>query len=307
MENKTIADTVASHVSDNDGCGFILATDSCCDLPDELLQELNIESCELTYIIDDVEYGKDDEKPEFHEFYEKMRQGSKTRTSMINEETAREFLTELLARGKDILYLAFASALSGTYDNFRRVAEELNQTSKNKIYVVDSRSASGGQGLFVTLVDVKRKSGASFEETCAYAEDVQSRVMHYFIVDDLKYLARGGRLSKGSAFFGNLLQIKPVLHVDEVGRLVPFKKTLGRKKSMRALVEKMEERYNKESDIVYITHGDCYDDAKFVADEITARLGLDVKIFPLGCVIGSHSGPGTLALFFTGDTRAEKD
>ena len=286
---------------------FIIATDSTCDLPKEMLREMGVESRDMLYYVNDEEYGKDEANQlEFHEFYEQMRNGAKTNTSMINEDTAHTFLSELLAEGKDILYLSFASALSGTYNNFVHVAEELNANSKHKIHVVDSKCASGGEGLFVTLVAEKRKSGASFEETCEYAEHVRDHTIHYFVVDDLKYLARGGRLSKGSAFFGNMLNIKPVLHVDEDGRLIPIKKVIGRKKSLKALVDKMEERYNKESDIVYITHGDCYDDAKYVADEITAKFGMPVKILPLSYVIGSHSGPGTIALFFTGDSRTEK-
>ena len=285
---------------------FIIATDSTCDLPKEMLKEMGVESRDMLYYVDDVEYGKDETNQlEFHEFYEKMRGGARTNTSMINEDTARTFLTELLKKGEDILYLAFASALSGTYNNFVHVAEELNAASEHKIHVVDSKCASGGEGLFVTLVAEKRKSGASFEETCEYAEYIRDHTIHYFVVDDLKYLARGGRLSKGSAFLGNVLNIKPVLHVDEDGRLIPIKKVFGRKKSLKTLVDKMEERYNKESDIVYITHGDCYDDAKYVADEITAKFGMPVKILPLSYVIGSHSGPGTVALFFTGNPRAE--
>ncbi len=286
---------------------FIIATDSTCDLPKEMLSAMGVESRDMLYYVDGEEYGKDgDNQLEFHDFYERMRKGAKTSTSMINEATARAFLTELSAQGKDVLYLAFASALSGTYENFKRVAEELNAASPNKIYVVDSKAASGGEGLFVTLVNNKRLSGASFEETCEYAENTVQHVLHYFVVEDLKYLARGGRLSKGSAFFGNMLNIKPVLHVDEIGRLVPIKKVMGRKKSLKMLVDKMEERYNKDSDIVYITHGDCIEDAQFVADDVKARFGITPEILPLSYVIGSHSGPGTVALFFTGDVRTEE-
>lgn len=285
---------------------FIIATDSTCDLPKELLDELGVASQDMLYYVDDVEYGKDETNQlEFHDFYERMRGGAKTNTSMINEDTAHTFLSNLLKEGKDILYLSFASVLSGTYENFVKVAAELSEGSANKIRVVDTKAESGGEGLIVTLVAEKRKAGASFEETCEYAEYIRDRVMHYFVVEDLKYLARGGRLSKGSAFLGTVLNIKPVLHTDENGRLVPIKKVFGRKKSLKSLVDKMEERYNKESDIVYITHGDCYDDAKFVADEVTAKFGMPVKILPLSYVIGSHSGPGTVALFFTGDTRVE--
>lgn len=292
---------------ENKSFNFVLGTDSACDLPKEMLAEMNVELCSLTYIIDDVEYADDvSDKVEFHEFYDKMRTGAKTNTSMINEDAARAFLTKLLEHGKDILYLAFDSALSSTYLNFKHVAEELNETAQNKICVVDSLCAAGGQGLFVTLVDEKRKSGASFEETCEYAEEIKHRIMHYFTVDDLKYLARGGRLSKGTAIIGNILNVKPVLHVDPIGRLVPFKKVLGRKKSVSALFKRMIERYNGESNIVYISHGDCFDDAKLLTELIKEKFDLDVKFLPLDYVIGAHSGPGTLALFFTGDDRTEK-
>ena len=286
---------------------YVIATDSTCDLPKTLLREMQVQSLDMMYFVNDIGYGKDDANQlEFHEFYDAMRNGARTSTSMINEQTAREFLTDLLAQGKDVLYLSFASVLSGTYENFKRVAEELNAANTNKVYVVDSKCASGGEGLFVTLVAEKCKNGLTFDEACKYADEKRDRVIHYFVVDHLKYLARGGRLSKGSAFFGNLLNIKPVLHVDELGRLVPIKKVVGRKKSLVALIDKISERYNKESETIYITHGDCFDDAKFVADAITEKFGLPVKIMPLGFVIGSHSGPGTVALFFTGDSRTEK-
>lgn len=286
---------------------YLLATDSTCDLPKQMLHELNVTSCDMLYFVNDVAYGKDEANQlEFHQFYNKMRDGARTSTSMINEDTARTFLTELLSRNMDVLYLSFASALSGTYNNFKKIAEELNATQPHKVHVVDSKCASGGEGLFVALVADKCKSGASFEEACAYAEEIRDRVMHYFVVDDLKYLARGGRLGKGTAFFGNMLNIKPVLHVDEQGRLIPIKKVRGRLKSLNMLVEKMEQKYNKESDKVFITHGDCYDEASYVADLIKTKFGLTAKIMPLGYVIGSHSGPGTVALFFTGDSRTEK-
>ncbi|MBD5131450.1 MAG: DegV family protein [Clostridiales bacterium] len=285
---------------------FIIATDSTSDLTKEQLREMDIVSCELLYFVNDVMYGDSDANQlKFNQFYDAMRLGARTSTSMVNEQTAKDFLENLLSDGKNVLYLAFDSALSGTYENFKRVADELNATHENKVYVVDSKCASGGEGLFVTLVNDKRMSGATFEETCTYADEVRDRVLHYFVVDNLKYLARGGRLSKGSAFFGNMLNIKPVLHVDEIGRLVPIKKVSGRVKSLRMLVEKMEDRYNRESETVYITHGDCFDDAKFVADAITEKFGITPKIMPLSFVIGSHSGPGTVALFFTGDNRAE--
>lgn len=283
---------------------FFIATDSTCDLTQEMLEEMDIRCAVLSYSVNGEEYGND-KAVDAKTFYDMMRNGAKTATSMINESDATDFLSELLSQGKDVVFLAFASALSGTYNSFVNAAKYLNEKSKNKVYVVDSQSASGGEGLFVTLVNEKRREGLTAEQTYNYALKLRGRVLHYFVVDDLKYLARGGRLSRGSAFLGTLLKIKPVLHVDEVGRLIPIKKAVGRKKSLKLLVDKMLERYNGESKTVYITHGDCYDDAKLVADEIIEKTGLSPVILPLGYVIGSHSGPGTVALFFTGDTRKE--
>lgn len=284
---------------------YIIATDITCDLPESMLSQMGVALCEMAYYVDDVPYGENGNKLGFHDFYEAMRQGSRTSTSMINEESARDFLSGLLAQGKNVLYISFASVLSGTYDNFKRVAEELNANNALKVCVVDSKCAAGGEGLLVTLVAEKAKAGATFKEACAYAQEMRDRVLHYFMVDDLKYLARGGRLSKSSAFFGNMLNIKPVLHVDQDGRLIPIKKVIGRKKAFNTLVEKMEERYNRESDCVYVSYGDCYDDAKYVADAIEQKFGVTVTLLPLCFVIGSHTGPGTITLFFTGDSRVE--
>ncbi|MCH5154247.1 MAG: DegV family protein [Clostridiales bacterium] len=285
---------------------YVIATDSTCDLPKDFLSDMQVSLIEMTYTVNDISYGGGEaDGLDFKQFYDAMRKGARTGTSMINEERAREFLNGLLATGKNVLYLCFASVLSGTYDNFRRVAEELNAQNENKVYVVDSKCASGGEGLYVALVAEKRDSGMSFTEICEYSDYIRDHVLHYFVVEDLQYLARGGRLSKGSAFVGNMLNIKPVLHVDEDGRLIPIKKVMGRKKSISMMITKMEERYNKESDKVFITHADCYDEAKAMADIVAEKFGITPQIFPLGYVIGSHTGPGALTLFFTGDSRKE--
>ncbi|MCH5351622.1 MAG: DegV family protein [Clostridiales bacterium] len=283
---------------------FFLATDSTCDLTTDMLNEMDIRCINLSFFVNDKEY-RDQSTLGAKDFYDQMRNGAKTSTSMANESSATDFLTELLSQGKDVLFLAFASVLSGTYNCFVNAANALNEKFDNKVYVVDSKCASGGEGLFVTLVNEKRQEGVSAEQAYNYAESLREHILHYFVVDDLKYLARGGRLSRGSAILGKILNIKPLLHVDEEGRLIAIKKTMGRRKSLKCLVDKIEERYNGESKTVYITHGDCYDDAKFVADEIKDKLGLTPLILSLGYVIGSHSGPGTVALFFTGDTRKE--
>lgn len=285
---------------------YIISTENTCDFTPEMFESFKVEHTNLTFMIDNKELTPEESKVfTLQTFYNAMRAGSATNTSMINQEVAKIYLEKLLEKGQDVLHISFASVLSGTYESFKHAAEELNTTHDNKVYVVDSKAESGGQGLLVTLVCQKRDEGATIEEAYEYANIVRDHCMHYFVVDDLKYLARGGRLSKGAAFFGNMLNIKPVLHTDEEGRLIPIGKVFSRKLSLTKLVSKMKARYNKESDIVYITHGDAQEDAQFVADRVKEELGLEAKILPLDFVIGAHSGPGTIALFFTGDTRKE--
>lgn len=285
---------------------FIISTENTCDFTPQMYDEFDVAHADLTFSIDGKEFTPEEaEKISSQDFYNAMRNGSPTNTSMINLAIATQYFEKLLERGSDILHLSFASVLSGTYNSFCLAAEELNKTSKNKIYVVDTRCEAGGQGLFVTLVAQKRAAGATIEEAYEYAKDLHSHIMHYFVVSDLKYLQRGGRLSKGSAVLGTILNIKPVLYTDAEGRLIPIEKKFGRKLSLTRLVEKMQGKYNKESDICYISHGDCLEDAEFVAERVEKELGIKAKILSLDFVIGAHSGPGTVALFFTGDGRSE--
>lgn len=285
---------------------YILSTENTADFSKEMLAKYDIPICSLTFAIAGKEYTPEEaEKITLHEFYGRMRDGAATSTSMINHETAKAYLEKLLEKGQDILHISFASVLSGTCNSFMKVAEELNAVSKNKIYVVDSQAEAGGQGLLVMLVQQQREKGATIEEAYEFAKAHTQHCNHYFVVEDLAYLQRGGRLSKGAAFFGTLLNIKPVLYTDAQGRLIPIKKAIGRKKSIIALLDKMKEKYNKESDIVYISHGDCKEDAQFLADKVEAEFGIKPTLLDLDFVIGSHSGPGTVALFFTADDRSE--
>lgn len=240
------------------------------------------------------------------EFYAAMRNGASAKTSQISEEDAVVFFDGFAQRDIGVLHIPLGAALSSTCDNHIKAAEIINEKyGKKLIYSIDSLSQSGGLGLLITLAQLKKESGATLEETYEYVESVKNRVCHYFVVDNLSYLARGGRISKASAFLGAMMHIKPLLHTDEVGRLVPIKKIMSRKKSLKALVDRMEERYNGESDIVYISHGDCIEDARYVADLIKERFGIEAELLPLCRVVGCHSGPGTVALFFTADTRVE--
>lgn len=282
----------------------IISTEVTSDLTEQMLKQRDISSVNMLYYLDGKEF--DGTEPfDAHAFYDAMRNGSMTKTSMVNEYNAEQYLTKLLEQGKDVVHISFASACSGTCANFQKVAIKLNATFKNKVYVVDSLCESGGQGLLVTLVDDFANTGASAQEVYQYAEKTKHNICHYFCVDDIKYLARGGRISKFKAFLGGILGIKPVLYSDAEGKLVAISKERSRKKSLLKLVEYMQNKYNKQSPYVYICSADCDQDAQIVADAIKKDFGIDATLMPLGPVIGSHSGPGTVALFFTADDRTK--
>lgn len=215
-------------------------------------------------------------------------------------------MREILKSGKDLLCLSFSSAMSTTYQSAVIAAREVEEEFPDrKALVVDSLCASLGQGLFVYLCAKRKDAGASLEELRDYAEEIKGKVCHWFTVDDLYHLKRGGRVSATAALFGTMLSVKPVLHVDDQGRLIPMEKCRGRKASLMALVDHMEKTaVDPAGQTVFISHGDCLDDARTVAAEVTRRFGItDIHINYVGPVIGSHSGPGTLALFFIGEPR----
>lgn len=285
---------------------IIISTENTSDLTQDILQQRNISCVNMHYFLDGKEFdGK--EAFDSKAFYDAMRNGAMTKTSLVNEYDAEQYLTELLKQGKDIVHISFASACSGTVANFVRVAEKLNKQSSNKIYVVDSLCESGGQGLLVTLVDDFAEQGKSAKEVYEYAEALKHRICHYFCVEDIAYLARGGRISKFKAFVAGIMKIKPVLYSDTEGRLVAISKEMSRKKSLLKLVEFMQDKYNGESDRVYICCADCDEDGQFVADKVKETFGMQPVLMPLGPVIGSHSGPGTVALFFTANNRNKKN
>ena len=241
------------------------------------------------------------------EFYTRMRGGEMGNTSMVQPFLAQERFEEKLKAGYDVLYLAFSSALSGTYAGCARVAKELAEKyPERKIIAVDSLNASMGEGLLLWYTVKKRDEGASFEELCEYVKYLVEKGIALFTVDDLTHLARLGRCSKASAMIGTLMSIKPVLHVDEQGRLMPYAKVMSRKKALKALVDGMEERMlpASEQKKVYIGHGDCLDDANLVKKMIQDRFGIeDVEVGDIGPVIGTHTNAGVVALFFLGNSK----
>ncbi len=282
---------------------YVIMTDSACDIAQSVLTEWGIEAVKMSYTF---ENGENNDAITSKDFYARMRAGEVAKTSAVNPDTFVNAFTSVLEQGSDILYLAFSSGLSTTCNSARIAAEELAEKfPERKIVVVDSLCASAGQGLFVYLVNQKKLAGASLDETAEYAEQIKLNICHWFTVDDLVYLKRGGRVSPAVAFVGGMLGIKPVMHVDNEGHLVSVDKVRGRKAAIQALAKKLEETaLDKANGEIFISHGDCIDDANALADIFAQKWNAKVNIITdIGAVIGAHSGPGTLALFFVGKER----
>lgn len=284
---------------------YVITTDNNSDLPESYFREHGVGCTYLSYAMDGKIYTHGNFLPE-HQFYEAMRNGSLPTTAQANPEITREMMEPYLKEGKDILHIAFSSGLSGTCSSAILAAQELmEEYPERKIVVVDSLAASLGQGLLVYFAQQKKEAGEDMDAVAQWAENNKLHIVHMFTVDDLYHLYRGGRLSKTAAVVGSVLNIKPVLHVDNEGKLVPVGKVRGRKKALLKLVKAMEEKtQGYETDTVFISHGDCKEDAEFVAEKVRERYRVKTMIINhVGAVIGAHSGPGTLALFFVGSPR----
>lgn len=286
---------------------YIIMTDNMADLPENYIREHELEILSLSYILDGETYDRNHPLEEA-EFYSRMRNGSMPTTSQVNPERAKEAFTACLNQGKDVLYIAFSSGLSGTYNSARIAAKELKEEGKfpdRKLVVLDSLSASLGEGLLVHKAVKLKEAGKSLEEVAAWVEKHKLEVCHNFTVDDLFHLHRGGRVSKATAILGTMINIKPILHVDNEGHLIAIGKVRGRKKSLTSLVERMGEQIQGfENPEVFISHGDCLEDAQHVEKLVRERFGVETFIINyVGPTIGAHSGPGTMALFFMGNPR----
>lgn len=290
---------------------FEIVTDSCCNLLEDMIDDFGIHVLPLTFMVD----GEDEvyqsylkgERTDLKQFYTMMREGKVFKTSLPNLAESEALFRELLGSGRDVLYIAFSSGLSGTYQALSLMAAQLQEEfPERKNHVVDSLAASGGQGLLVWYAVQHARAGESIDQVRDWLEENKLHLAHWFTVDDLMFLFRGGRVSKTAAWAGTLLNIKPVLHVDDEGHLIPMEKVRGRKKSLNALIDHMEKSANKpiSDQMVFITHGDCIEDAEYVAAKIKERFGVkEVVINYVDPVIGAHSGPGTMALFFLADKR----
>ena len=286
---------------------FAIVTDSACDMPKDYYADNGIEVVSLGFTMDNVNYeGESGEKITEKAFYEKLRGGSMPTTYQVTAEQAREHIEPLLKAGNDVLVITFSSGLSGTSGSFVVACRDLAQEyPNNKIRVVDSLCASMGQGLLLDYVIRKADEGESLDGVAEYAEDLKMQICHHFTVDNLFHLKRGGRVSGATALIGSVLKIKPIMHVDNEGKLKAVGKAMGRKKSLSKLVENMFELADMtDEDPIFISHGDCEDEVEFVKELIAKKMPNNkVLVHYIGSVIGTHAGGGTIALFHKGTHR----
>ena len=290
---------------------FEIVTDSCCNLPDELIEKYGLHILSLVFLVEGKEYYGyvKGEKTDLNKFYDMMRKKEHITTSCVNADVCHKTFGEILESGKDLLYIGFSSGLSATYQTAHLVLEELREKYPDrKIYDIDSLAAALGQGMLVAYAAEQRDAGKSIEDVYAWLNKNRDHMGHWFTVDDLFFLMRGGRVGAASAVFGSMLGIKPVLHVDDNGKLVAMEKVRGRKGSLDALVKHLRDSKLSTMDIkdqkIFISHGDCENDANYVANKIKEEFGVkDVLVYCLDPVIGAHAGPGTVALFFLADQK----
>jgi DegV family protein with EDD domain len=285
---------------------FLIFTDSACDIYPEVLAEWGVRCVSLEFRFDHMDRDFKNEDMPIKEFYQNMRDGHIAKTNAVNAETFREAFEPALKEGMDILYLGFSSGLSTTFQQGKLAAEDLAEIYPDrKIIAIDTLCASAGEGLIVKLALDKKNSGADLEETAAYVNELIPKLAHWFTVEDLVYLKRGGRVSPAVALVGGMLQIKPVMHVDDEGHLIKVGTVRGRKASLAALADKLKDTAEDPANgTFFISHGDCDADAQTLCDMLVARGCNNVQIIThVGTVIGAHSGPGTMALFFVAKQR----
>lgn len=284
---------------------FVIGTCSTSDLPRSYIDAHRLIIMKYTFMFDRKEYKDGDMDPKT--FFDLEREGQMPTTSLLTPDEIMTVFDKVLAEGNDLLYIAFSSGLSGSCSNAKLVAEELREKyPERKLYVVDSLCASLGLGLMVDYAVKMRAAGKSIEETAKWVESNKLGLNHWFTVDSLNHLKRGGRVTGAAAFVGNLLHIKPVLNVDYEGHLIPREKEQGRKKALKCLLDKMSEYiYKPDGQSIFISHGDDIEAAQKLADMVKERFPEvgEVMLGTLGAVIGAHAGPGTIALFFMGKSR----
>ena len=286
---------------------YVITTDTGTDFDRAYVAEKGIEVLTMPLVIDKVDYPKES-RPSFKDFYQMLRNGSMASTSMANVEEARELFEGYLSEGKDVLHICLSSGLSGSYENIKHLADDINQKyENNKVVVIDSLTASGGPGLQLIKAVENREAGMSVDENAAWLIDHAIKTRQYFLVDDLACLIRGGRISKFSGLLGTALKIKPVLHLTAEGKIVPYAKAIGPKKAVNDLISFVERDFNPEdNDRIVISHADNFDFAKQVGDVLEKDLGVKCTYLEMSPTIGAHTGPGCISVFFFGAPRTDK-
>ena len=285
---------------------YLIVTDSACDITPSVLAEWGVACADLSFSFEGEEKQYSNRDMDIITFYDRMRSGDKAKTSAVNPDAFLNIFEEALKEGKDVFYVGFSTGLSATCHSAEIAAQQLAEKyTENKIYIVDTLSASAGLGLLVYLAVEKKKEGLSAEENAAYIESLKLKVNHWVAIDDLEYLKRGGRISPTVAVVGKALGIKPIIHVNNEGKLVNVLKARGRKNAMQTLINKYGElAEDAKNGIVFISHSDCENEAKELAKQLKERYGVEVRLTTfIGTVIGAHTGPGTLVLFFVGKNR----
>lgn len=284
---------------------YVITVNSTVDLPKIWLQERKVPVIALKYTIDGETY-EDMSGLSSKEFFQKLREGKQAVTTQVNPEEAKEKLEPFLRDGKDVLHLGFSSGLSGTCNSMKMAAEELKEKYPDrKIIVIDTLCACLGEGLLLYYVLKLKDDGKSIDEVAQWVEENKLHICHNVTVDDLNHLQRGGRVSKTAAVLGTMVQIKPIIHMDDNGKLQVIGKERGRRKSINKIVNMaVEQSEGWDNDIVMITHGDCIEDAEYLAGLVREKMGIEnILINNIGTVIGSHTGPGVLAVFCMGNKR----
>ena len=287
---------------------YIIVTDATSDIPNEMANEINVKVVPMSFSLGEKNYNH---YPDYREldiktFYDKQRAGQTSLTTQINVAVYLDFFEEIIKSDKDVLYISFSSALSSTYQSSVLAAKELNEKYPDfKIITIDSKAATLGETLLVKLAAQKKSEGMNIEDLSKWVDDNHLKVCHYFTVDDLNHLKRGGRMTAMTAFIGTALDIKPILHVNDEGKLIPLDKVRGRKKALKVLFNYLAElSENLEEQTIFIGHGDCIEDARYLESLIKEAYKVkEVIIHPIGPIIGSHTGPGAITLFFLGKHR----
>ena len=284
---------------------IIISLEATCDLSKEIIKKNNFRIVNMNFMIDDEEYNTENDDGETSQLYEKMKNGKKTTTTLVNEDTYIQHFNELLKENKPIIHLALSSGLSGTYNMAKNAEKQVNLMAKdnNNVFVLDTLCGCSGQGLLAILVSKFAKKAKTIDDIINYVNDVKMKIRHTYTVDVLKYLVNGGRVNRSAAFIGTLLNIKPVMRLSEDGKLVLTQKVISRKKALNLLFDELKQTYDPNGEICFISQSSCPADAEYIKQLISTQTSLTPIVNTLGPIIGSHSGPGTFALFYLSQNR----